>query len=322
MSKVTFDELKSLVATRKPMLLNKVGFEERSIATAELVHNIAWPSVLTLASTDRSEKADKNLKKLEMTLRQRGEEFELIGELEQQDPLETQRVMADVLTTVLEKWTEGELWIDFTALRREELLILVRLLVDRCTNPQLSRISGLYVSAKKMGDWLSSDVVDIRSVVGYPGEISPARPTTLIALMGFETNRARAIIEAYEPSQVLLGMPALGGSINQHLFERNSDVLRRVSEDYGPLISSNFEFSANDPSKAVADLTSIVDGCGDDNIVLAPLHTKISTIAAGVVAHSRTKVQICYAAVDDYNEDAYSQAGDDVYLIPFSFLTT
>lgn len=322
MTKVTFEELKSLVATRKPMLLNKVGFEERSIATAEMVHDIAWPNILTLASTDRSEKADRNLKKLEETLHLRGKDFDLIGELEQRDPLEAQRVMSDALSTVLDKWTVGELWIDFTALRREELLILVRLLVDRCTKPQLSRISGLYVSAKKMGDWLSGDVVDIRSVVGYPGEISPARSTTLIALMGFETNRARAIIEAYEPSRVLLGMPALGGSINQHLFERNSDVLKRVSEDFGPLISNNFEFSANDPSKAVAELASIVDGCSNENIVLAPLHTKISTIAAGVVAHTRTKVQICYAAVDDYNEEAYSQAGDDVYLIPFSFLAS
>jgi len=322
MTKVSFEELKELVKARKPMLLNKVGFEERSIATAVMAHGIAWPDVLPLASTDRSEKADRNLKTLEDTLRLRGEEFELIGELEQRDPLETQRAMSDALSIVLGKWTDGELWIDFTALRREELLILVRLLMDRCTKTELSRLSGLYVSAKKMGDWLSGDVVDIRSVVGYPGEISPAHPTTLIVLMGFETNRARAIIEAYEPSRVLLGMPALGGSINEHLYERNSEVLRRVSEDFGPLISRHFEFSANDPSKAVDELSSIIDDCGDDNIVLAPLHTKISTISAGVVAHTKKKVQICYAAVDDYNEETYSQAGTDVYLIPFSFLNS
>jgi hypothetical protein len=322
MSKVTYAELKSLVATRKPMLLNKVGFEERSIATIDLVHDIPWPKILTLASTDRSKKAEKNLSSLMQALHKRGNSFELVGELDQHEPLETQRVMAASLSSVLERWTEGELWIDFTALRREELLILVRVLLDRCTKEQLSRISGLYVSAKKMGDWLSGDVVDIRSVVGYPGEISPAQSTTLIALMGFEANRARAIIEAYEPSRVMLGMPAPSGSISQHLYDRNAKVLSRVSEDYGPLISSSFEFSANDPVQAISDLSSIVDGCGEDNVVLAPLHTKISTIAAGVVSHSKPKVQICYAAVEDYNEEAYSQAGEDVYLIPFSFLSS
>lgn len=320
MTKVTFGKLKSLVAARKPILLNKVGFEKRSIATAEIDYDIAWPNILTLASTNRSERAEANLLRLQNSLQQQGKELQLIGELEQSDPLEAQHAISDALSTVLERWTDGELWIDFTALRREELLILVRGLADRCTRDQLSHISGLYVSARTMGDWLSGEVVDIRSVVGYPGEISPARPTTLIALMGFETNRARAIIEAYEPSRVLLGMPALQGSINEHLYERNSEVLRRVSEDFGPLISSTFEFSANDPAKAIVELDAIIDGCGDDNIVLAPLHTKISTIAAGVVANKNTKIQICYAAVDDYNEDAYSDAGDEAYLIPFSFL--
>ena len=251
---------------------------------------------------------------------QRGKELVLIGELDQSDPLETQHAISDALSVVLESWTDGELWIDFTALRREELLMLVRLLTDRCDKSALSKIFGIYVSANKMGEWLSGDVVDIRSVVGYPGEISPARPTTLIALMGFETNRARAIIETYEPSRVLLGVPALEGSINQHLFDRNQDVLRRVAEDFGPLISDNFVFSANDPAKAVIDLLAVVTSCGDDNVVLAPLHTKISTIAAGVVAQRVPKIQICYAAVNDYNEETYSQVGNDSYLIPLTLL--
>jgi hypothetical protein len=320
MSKVTLEQLKSLVVARKPMLLNKVGFEDRSIASASLKYGVTWPKVFTLASTDRSEKADGNLQKLREEMSRQGTKLELIGELEQNDPLETQNTISKALSVVLDRWTEGELWIDFTALRREELLILVRLLVDRCESSTLAKIFGLYVSATEMGEWLSGDVVDIRSVVGYPGEISPARSTTLIALIGFETNRARAIIEAYEPSRVLLGVPELEGSINKHLFDRNLDVLKRVSEDYGPLVSRNFVFSANDPLKAVNDLESIITDCGDENIVLAPLHTKISTIAAGVVAQKNPKIQVCYAAVDDYNEEAYSKPGDDVYLIPFSFL--
>lgn len=319
MSKFSFETLKPIIDRRKPVLLNKVGFEDRSVTSAVDHPDLGWSKILTLASTDRSEKARANLARLEDSLRGQGRGLNLIAELKETDPLDVEVSIARALDALEVHWREGELWIDFTALRREELLILVRLLVERCDHAILSRVFGLYVSAKKMGDWLSGDVVDIRSVVGYPGEISPARSTTLVALMGFEINRARAIIESYEPSQVLLGTPALGGSINRELFERNQEVIRRVSEDYAPLISRTFEFSANDPSRALLDLNCILKTCEHDNIVLAPLHTKISTLAAGAIALRNPKIQICYAAVDEYNEATYSQPSGDIYLLPLSF---
>lgn len=320
MNKYSIETLRPIVAARRPMLLNKVGFEERSIASVADCNELAWEDILTLASTVRSEKARQNYTKLEQMLIGRRATLNLIGELNQSDPLETQASISAALDKVFERWKDGELWIDFTALRREELLILTKLLLDRCSPDSLPRISGLYVAAQHMGQWLSGDVVDIRSVVGYPGEISPARSTTLVALMGFEINRARAIIEAYEPSRVLLGFPALQGSINGELYLRNQEVLKRVSEDYGPLVSRTFEFSGNDPSQALRDLISIAKECENENIILAPLHTKISTLAAGAMARFYPKVQICYAAVDEYNEETYSQSSGEFYVVPFSFM--
>lgn len=319
MSKHSFETLRPIIDARKPILLNKVGFEERSISSVVEHPDLQWTEVLTLASTGRSEKAQANLEALDSSLQKRGSSLKLIAELKETDPLDVEISISRALSAIEPHWHGGELWIDFTALRREELLILVRLLVERYDREGLSRVFGLYVSAERMGDWLSGDVVDIRSVVGYPGEISPARSTTLIALMGFEINRARAIIESYEPSKVLLGMPALEGSINRDLFERNQEIIKRVSEDYSPIIARTFDFSANDPSRALSDLTEVVATCEQDNIVLAPLHTKISTLAAGAVALNNSKIQICYAAVDEYNEAAYSQPSGDLYLFPLSF---
>lgn len=320
MSKHSVEELKLIIDLRKPILLNKVGFEDRSITSAIAHPDFRWNKVLTLASTERSEKAHANLKHLKDALELKGEALNVIGELNETDPLDVEVSISRALDTLEDNWRDGELWIDFTALRREELLILVRLLVERYEAEILCKIFGIYVSAAKMGEWLSGDIVDIRSVVGYPGEISPARSTTLIALMGFEINRARAIIEAYEPSRVFLGTPALENSINKDLFERNQEVVKRVSEDYTEIVRKEFNFSANDPSRAVADLSAILSECGDDNIVIAPLHTKISTLAAGVVALRNPKIQICYAAVDEYNEAAYSQPSGEIYLLPFLFL--
>lgn len=320
MSKYSVEELRPIIDLRKPILLNKVGFEDRSITSVIAHPDLKWTKVLTLASTERSDKAHANLERLEHALNLKGAAINVIAELSETDPLDVELSISRALDTLENNWSDGELWIDFTALRREELLILVRLLVERYDANSLCKIFGLYVSAAKMGKWLSGDIVDIRSVVGYPGEISPARSTTLIILMGFEINRARAIIEAYEPSQVFLGTPALEGSINRVLFERNQEVVRRVSEDYTEIVSRKFSFSANDPSKALSDLSAILSECGDDNVVIAPLHTKISTLAAGVVALRNPKIQICYAAVDEYNEAAYSKQSGEIYLLPFSFL--
>ncbi|MCA0421883.1 MAG: hypothetical protein LCH61_00935 [Proteobacteria bacterium] len=320
MSKYFIDTLRPIVKDKRPTLLHKIGFEERSLVSVAGCPDFEWNQILTLASTDRSEKARLNLATLQKSLSERGVSLNLVGELNQSDPLETQTALSAALNSVVSAWSEGELWIDFTALRREELLILVRLLLDRFDRSTLDRIYGLYVSARKMGEWLSGDVVDIRSVVGFPGEISPARSTTLIALMGFEINRARAIIESYEPSNVLLGIPSLEGSINHELYSRNQEVLRKVSEDFRPLISGTFEFSANDPTKAFNDLSKVVSECLETNIILAPLHTKLSTLAVGAVGRSDPRIQICYAAVDEYNEETYSQPSGEFYLVPFSFM--
>jgi hypothetical protein len=59
---------------------------------------------------------------------------------------------------------------------------------------------------------------------------------------------------------------------------------------------------------------------GNSNIVIAPLHTKLSTIGVGLYALEHTEAQVCYAPVEEYNETAYSAPGRDIYTIPLASL--
>lgn len=320
MKKYTLAELATVTNKTKPFLLNKVGFETRSISSVVHDQNRSWRGIYTMASKDRSGRAQTNLQRLRDFVANDGIPFEFVGELDEHDSLDVQESISSIVRQVIESSSRHPLWIDFTALRREELLILVRTLVASCSHDTLNRVSGLYVSARKMGEWLSSDVTDVRSVVGYPGSISPSKKTTLILMMGFEIARARSIIEAYEPSRIILGFSNKGGSINSELFERNQDVLRRVTSDFLPLTAGSFEFSATDPISCAKSLERIILDENDQNVVLAPLHTKISALGAAAVGLRYPSVQVCYAAVEEYNEILYSEPGDEVFLIPFSDL--
>ena len=57
-----------------------------------------------------------------------------------------------------------------------------------------------------MGEkWLSKGVKEIRSVLGFPGEILPSRKNHLIVLTGYEYERAKTIIDILQPYSLALG---------------------------------------------------------------------------------------------------------------------
>jgi hypothetical protein len=292
-------------------LLARASFENRS-QTVSLA-NPKWASATLFASKVRSAEANQHLSALTGHLNDA--HFPVV--IEVHNPIS----MATALKSGFERFSSiaenKAAIVDVTSFRREELLVLLSLIKH---SKAYSGWRLAYTGAQHMGEWLSGKVIEHRSVIGFPGDIRPSRSTTLVMLMGFEVARARSIIEAYEPKELVLGMGRQAESISDELYARNLQLFNELVQEFKSSVKSKFEFSAREPVKVKRELGEIMEGRFDANIVIAPLHTKLSTIGAGLYALDRHEVQICYAAVEEYNEAAYSAPGASVYLIPVSTL--
>jgi hypothetical protein len=113
-----------------------------------------------------------------------------------------------------------------------------------------------------------------------------------------------------EPSSLTLGIGSeptnqSHTSTNQHKFDR----LKTLFPD-----AEKFNFSARNPYKARDDILSVIDQFPNQNIIIAPMNTKISTLGAALAVSQRQHIQICYAPARVYNVENYSLAADHCYL--------
>jgi hypothetical protein len=167
--------------------------------------------------------------------------------------------------------------------------------------------------------WLSKGVRDIRSVLGYPGTITPSRRSHLIVLVGFEADRALELIESYEPNVLSLGFGEEASAVGPHHQAINRLAFRQIASKV--IHYTEFNFSATSPFDAEIALKEQIKLRPDCNVLVAPMNTKLSTIGAAAVAFRDDNIRLCYASAMTYNVDNYSRAADYCYLtnIPFDF---
>ncbi|QXC52442.1 hypothetical protein KHC17_25235 (plasmid) [Agrobacterium salinitolerans] len=309
--KLEFDALGTTLQSRPFHFLARVGFETRSIEIIGRTPQYEWTSFTYFVSKNRSEVAQKNVGAASSVKALNRGDYEL----DTQDPIQVARQLYDGVHHFHDHARGAPALLDITSFRREELLILLSLISSLPRN-DVADWHLAYVGAKFMGEWLSGEVTEVRSVLGYPGEARPSKSTRLVILMGFEVSRARRIIESYEPKEIVLGMGRKADSINDDLYARNKELFDQLGREFKESIESTFEFSARDPVAVKQELINVIGDPTRANLVIAPLHTKLSTIGAGLYGASEPLAQICYASVDEYNEAAYSAPGTDVYLIP------
>ena len=197
--------------------------------------------------------------------------------------------------------------LDTTTFNREALIVSLAILRD--TYPQ-AKIRLIYVSPAQHGEWLSRGFHEVRSVVGFPGIQLANRQTVLAVLSGFEPDRVNKIIEEHEPSVVFLGIgspPTNEEFLNRNLLEQRELSLRSDVV--------NFQFPANNVGDCLASLElELGPQVTSSNLVLAPMSTKLSTIAAYLFAELHTEVQLAYCLPGEYNTDSYSSGAKDLFI--------
>jgi len=197
--------------------------------------------------------------------------------------------------------------IDITAFTRESLLTITLLLRTRF--PEM-RIRVIYVSPKRHGDWLSRGFRCVRNVIGFPGIQEPSRPNLLIVLSGFEPKRTAKIIEEHEPTKVLLGIGC--PPVSQHFMQRNIEEQKFI---LAMQEVERFDFPADSIQSCFECLQQVIRPySGTHNIVLAPMSTKLSTLAAFLLAEENIGIQITYCVPGEYNMDDYSSGAKLVFI--------
>lgn len=236
-------------------------------------------------------------------------------------------VSADVMMEALKREKEfrhvDSILFDITTFTHECLLVMLRLLqiVFRDSEIVCVYSNALEYDSSNSAEkkWLSKGVGEIRSVLGYSGDIVPTRKTHLIVIVGYEYERAIKIISAFEPSSLALGY----GSSRNATTEKDKDANEgfvNIVEQMAPLYSAleRFEIVCDNPFDTYNRLKEQIYAHSDKNIVIVPLNNKLSTLGVALIAMEFESIQLCYAPAVVYNYSSYSIAGDSFFTFNIS----
>ena len=291
-------------------IITRASFEDRWVKCLNSLGATDISSITIFSSPIISQETSDNLERINHDLSPLKHEIKF----KNKDPDEIFNTFEKVLFEYFSENSGNTILIDISSFRREELFMILFLL--KIYNNEFPNVicNLIYMEVDRMSDeWLSRNTQKIRSVLGYSGDPQQSKRTCLVVMVGHELNRAKDIIDAYDPSRLLIGKGLEEESINEELHKKNNSFYSALNAYYGEECSS-FEFSLLDPIK-VRDLLRGL--CSDEkyNYVIAPLNNKISCIGVGLFALEEPDIQVCYSYMLDYNKPNYSSSGNNIHVM-------
>jgi hypothetical protein len=298
------------------------SFEQRSRSIPEALDPQIVRRALVAQNVDLEAYTGENAKRLRS--RYQGKCFGV--DIRTDDPLLT----ADNLGTALVELAKDDpqkCLVDITTFTHESLLILLKLLaltVELHGSTVFAYASaGEYsVGLRDHDKWLTKGVKEIRSVLGYSGDIIPSRKTHLIILVGYEHERASQLIASLGPSILSLGCGGRGTATSEKHQAANEHFRQLLRSSYALYDQCyDFDFSCCDPWEAKDAIIAQARKFSDHNVVVAPMNTKISTVGAALATQEMECIQLCYAQALRYNYQHYSEPGDKCHLFELPEIT-
>lgn len=323
--RIVLDALSDEISKQIDVFICCASYEERCLSVGYKLPKTSVGTAFVLENMDLARHIDANAHRLRDLF---GDKAVLVP-ISSVSPLE----IADGVYEALNKRTRSvpeHYLIDITTFTHEGLLIFLKVLAKTIRTEdtvQFVYTSALYYGGgedTKVGDrWLSKGVVEVRTVLGYPGKHFPSNKTHLIVLVGYEHERASKLIEIIEPHSIALGYGKPGSETAEKHKEANEYFLRLVQKTtIGCDNIETFEIFCDDPFRTRDVITSIVQKVSSTNILLAPMNNKLTTIGAALAANKCEEIQMCYAQASLYNYLNYSKPSNTCYLmeIPDLFL--
>ena len=316
-SKVLLTELQKVLIERSGAFLCCASFEQRSLSIPSSIKNLQFEKIVIFATEDCCPEISDTATEIKSYFMDRAS----IVTTRMREPLFTANAIAKAVHGIIEDGIK-DIIIDISTFTHEMLLILLMLISKK--KDHVSRVTCIYTGAREysVGDpkerkWLSKGCRDVRSIIGFPGQLVPGRPTCLIVLVGFEHERATRMIAEMEPELLLLGK---GLPSDEHSTDEShrapTDYFHKLVED---MASSRgevdfFEFSLIDVEETVKSLLIQIKETAKYNHIIVPLNTKLSTIAVALTALINPKIQVCYAEPETYNLVSYSEPDNKVTI--------
>jgi hypothetical protein len=305
--KIAIKDLKSKLQAPIALFVCMASFETRCRSIFEDLLSVAGAFVV-FKNVQAGKLADDNYARM---LAAAGESGTGIS-LDIDEPMATTRALLTLMDHI-KVAGEGDIFVDVTTFTHEQLLILFRIF---SVAPMGRRVVFGYTGA----DRYSTNT----EVLGFPGNLRPSRRLHLLMLVGFEHERAKAVIEAFEPSILTLGLGDLHQSVSSAHYESNKifyEDVRKFVERRASLGGAvrQFSFSCVDPELAKSAILAQADELPEYNTVICPMNTKLSTLGAALAATERSDIQICYSRAIEYNEVGYSTPSDHVTLFSMAF---
>jgi hypothetical protein len=316
--KVPLGGLNSVLKDQPELFIGMASFESRCLSVAMHMDKSALRGAIILSNDKHSNLIATNIRTLRELCGSAGWVKDV--RLNMGSPLKTcDEIKANVIDEI--KSTTGLTIVDVTTFTHEQVLILFKFLSDEnllqrvafCYNGASGYSVGSLIDQK----WLSRGILQVRSVLGYPGVMLPSRKLHLIVLVGFEYERAQAVIERFEPALLSLGLGPRAQSVTESHHDVNRSFFERIRQFANTTTSTlkdvhQFEFSCIDPEQTGLALQRHLAGFGEFNTVVCPMNTKLSTLGTALAAASQPEIQLCYAQPAEYNVNGYSTPGPDV----------
>lgn len=314
-NKYKLSELNEHVA-HYDLFLCSASFENRCLSVSQNVDITKFQNVFIFYMSDFIDYVNTNKKALEDVWESKA----TCIEMKHSDPLITADNILKAFTKLANKVKVTSVLVDTTTFTHESLLILIQIL--GVAFPHV-KVSYAYTNAsaydsenEKDNKWLSKGVGEIRSVLGYPGDILPTRKTYLMVIVGYEYERAASIINSLEPSSLALGFGRADNATtekDQGANEHYLNLVKQMASSYQNI--DCFEVKCNDPFETSRIIKEKTDAQNEMNTVVVPLNNKISTLGVALAAIKNEKIQLCYAPASVYNYSDYSKPGDHCYII-------
>ena len=307
-TRISLSKLAVELPTTIDLFICSASYEDRCLSIPFALGTDSIANAFVCANDDFTDHLSGNLEKLMSYFGERA----IRVHLRQNNPVFG---LDNLYSALMEKLgsTRQQIVVDATTFTHEGLLILVRLLAALLSPGD--EVTVLYAPASEYAvgspdneKWLSRGLGEIRSVLGFPGSMVPARKLHMIVLVGFEVERARLLIDACEPDVISLGRGRDSTDVAQVHLPVNIDTLRQLAVHYPDF--EEFGFSCVDWEATYSELVAQVRKFPDHNTIVAPMNTKLSTIGAAVFALLNTDVQLCYAPALTYNFPGYSKPSE------------
>lgn len=275
---------------RVDAVVSVAGWEERFVrGLTDDLSSFGPDEVVMLIFAEFREMTAANREMVHRVAMERGCRWEEV--ILRREPKETWTALRAYFTG--ETWARRNVLLDITTMPRETIWWTIGALLENGC-----KISFVYHQASSYSqEWLTRDTGEPRLLYQYSGIAKLGKPTCLLLLNGFDSDRVLQIIQYFEPALILLGIQAGTQFGNEEKNAGPGDLIRQQMRAV-----KTFIVDAYAPDWGYAEiLQAVLPHLEGFNVVAASLGPKTSAIALFRLVQKYPEIALAYAPSREFN---------------------